>query len=73
MQAEQATRRRGVDGQGCRLAIEPMEIEMRLIGYIFARRGAANITTVMERRRLAASMPGQTGAVSAARLGHTLA
>lgn len=40
---------------------------------IFADRGATNLTTAMERKRLAATMPGQTGAVAAARLGHTLA
>jgi len=41
---------------------------MKLFSRLFARRDA-NITTMLERQRLARTMPGQTGAVAAARLG----
>ena len=45
-----------------------MEIDMKLFSRFFARR-ESNMTTVMERQRLSRTMPGQTGAVAAARLG----
>ena len=45
-----------------------MEITMKLFARFFARR-ESNMTTAMERQRLSRTMPGQTGAVAAARLG----
>jgi hypothetical protein len=45
-----------------------MEIDMKLFSRFFTRR-ESNMTTVMERQRLSRTMPGQTGAVAAARLG----
>lgn len=41
---------------------------MKLFTRFFARR-ESNMTTAMERQRLSRTMPGQTGAVAAARLG----
>lgn len=41
---------------------------MKFIARLFARR-EMNITTALERQRLSKTMPGQTGAVAAARLG----
>ena len=41
---------------------------MKLFTRFFARR-EMNITTALERQRLSRTMPGQTGAVAAARLG----
>jgi hypothetical protein len=45
-----------------------MEIAMKFFGRLFPRR-EMNLTTALERQRLAKTMPGQTGAVAAARLG----
>jgi hypothetical protein len=45
-----------------------METVMKLFSRLFTRR-EANLTTALERQRLAKTMPGQTGAVAAARLG----
>jgi hypothetical protein len=45
-----------------------MEMNMKLLSRFFARR-ETNLTTALERARLAKTMPGQTGAVAAARLG----
>ena len=45
-----------------------LEIDMKLFSRLFARR-ETNITTMLERQRLSRTMPGQTGAVAAARLG----
>ncbi|MFE0015374.1 hypothetical protein ACFWXH_11055 [Mesorhizobium sp. NPDC059054] len=45
-----------------------LEITMKLFTRLFARR-EINLTTALERQRLAKTMPGQTGAVAAARLG----
>jgi len=45
-----------------------MEIAMKLFARLFARR-EMNLTTALERQRLSKTMPGQTGAVAAARLG----
>ena len=45
-----------------------MEIKVKLFSRLFARR-ESNLTTALERQRLARTMPGQTGAVAAARLG----
>jgi hypothetical protein len=45
-----------------------MEMTMKLLSRLFARR-EMNLTTAIERQRLASTMPGQTGAVAAARLG----
>lgn len=41
---------------------------MKFLARLFARR-EMNITTALERQRLSKTMPGQTGAVAAARLG----
>lgn len=41
---------------------------MKLLARFFTRR-ESNLTTALERQRLANTMPGQTGAVAAARLG----
>jgi len=41
---------------------------MKLFARFFAPR-KTNLTTALERQRLARTMPGQTGAVAAARLG----
>ena len=43
---------------------------MKFFARIFARR-PSNLTTALERQRLQRTMPGQTGAVAAARLGHS--
>lgn len=45
-----------------------MEIIVKLFSRLFARR-EINLTTALERQRLLRTMPGQTGAVAAARLG----
>jgi hypothetical protein len=45
-----------------------LEIDMKFFARLFARR-EMNLTTALERQRLANTMPGQTGAVAAARLG----
>jgi hypothetical protein len=45
-----------------------METTMKLFARFFSRRDT-NLTTALERLRLAKTMPGQTGAVAAARLG----
>jgi hypothetical protein len=45
-----------------------MEITMKLFARLFARR-EMNLTTALERQRLSNTMPGQTGAMAAARLG----
>jgi hypothetical protein len=42
---------------------------MKFFSRFFAARGNTNMTTVMERRRLSNTMPGQTGAMAASRLG----
>ena len=42
------------------------------IARLFSRRDTDNVVTAIERKRLADTMPGQTGAVAAFRLGHTL-
>ena len=45
-----------------------MEMIMKLFARLFARR-EMNLTTALERQRLANTMPGQTGAMNAVRLG----
>jgi len=45
-----------------------METAVNLFRRLFARR-EMNLTTALERQRLSRTMPGQTGAVAAARLG----
>ena len=45
-----------------------MEIDMKFFNRFFARR-EVNLTTALERQRLSRTMPGQTGAVAAAKLG----
>jgi hypothetical protein len=42
---------------------------MKLFSRLFAPRRPVNLTTALERQRLGRTMPGQTGAVAAARLG----
>ncbi len=46
---------------------------MKFFARYFAFSAPSTLTTVIERKRLAETMPGQTGAVAAARLGHPLA
>ena len=43
---------------------------MKFLARIFARR-PSNLTTALERQHLQRTMPGQTGALAAARLGHS--
>ena len=42
---------------------------MKLWNRLFSRRRESNLTTALERQRLARTMPGQTGAMAASRLG----
>lgn len=42
---------------------------MKFLSRYFARRSAGNLTTALERQRLARTMPGQTAAIAGARLG----
>ena len=44
--------------------------EMKMLARFFAARREGNLTTAMERKRLGMTMPGQTGALAAARLGY---
>lgn len=45
---------------------------MKFLSRLFARRRETNLTTALERQRLGRTMPGQTGAIAAARLGVTV-
>ncbi len=45
---------------------------MKFFARFFAFSATTNLTTAIERKRFAETMPGQTGAVKAARLGHTI-
>ena len=45
---------------------------MKFLSRLFARRRQTNLTTALERQRLGRTMPGQMGAVAAARLGATI-
>lgn len=42
---------------------------MALFSRLFARSARTTLTTQLERNRLGRTMPGQTGAIAAARLG----
>jgi hypothetical protein len=42
---------------------------MKFLSRLFGRNRAINLTTALERQRLGRTMPGQTGAMAAARLG----
>lgn len=42
---------------------------MKFFSRLFAGRREPNLTTVLERQRLSRTMPGQTGAMAASRLG----
>ena len=42
---------------------------MNLLARLFSGRRESNLTTALERQRLGRTMPGQTGAVAASRLG----
>ena len=42
---------------------------MKFLSRFFANRREMNLTTALERQRLDRTMPGQSGAVAAARLG----
>jgi hypothetical protein len=42
---------------------------MKFLSRLFGNRREMNLTTALERQRLGRTMPGQTGAVAAARLG----
>ena len=41
---------------------------MKFLSHLFARR-EMNLTTALERQKLGRTMPGQSGAIAAARLG----
>ena len=45
---------------------------MKLLSRLFGRRHETNLTTALERQRFARTMPGQTGAIAASRLGMTV-
>ena len=45
---------------------------MKLLSRLFARRNETNLTTALERQKLGRTMPGQIGAIAAARLGATV-
>lgn len=42
---------------------------MKLFSRLFAPRRETNLTTALERQRLGKTMPGQTAAIAASRLG----
>ncbi len=42
---------------------------MKFLSRLFSVRREMNLTTALERQKLARTMPGQTGAVAGARLG----
>ncbi|MEO3385589.1 hypothetical protein [Mesorhizobium sp. CAU 1741] len=42
---------------------------MKLFSRFFSARRDGNLTTALERQRLSRTMPGQTGAMAASRLG----
>lgn len=42
---------------------------MKFFSRLFAPRQSINLVTTLERQRLARTMPGQTGAIAASRLG----
>jgi hypothetical protein len=42
---------------------------MRFLSRLFVRHNDMNITTALERQRLGRTMPGQSGAIAAARYG----
>jgi hypothetical protein len=42
---------------------------MKFISKLFVRRKRSNLATALERQRLNRTMPGQTGALQASRLG----
>jgi hypothetical protein len=42
---------------------------MKFFSRLFAARGNTNLTTALERQRLGKTMPGQTAAMAASRLG----
>jgi hypothetical protein len=42
---------------------------MKFLSRLFSRNRDMNLTTALERQRLGRTMPGQSGAVAAARLG----
>jgi hypothetical protein len=43
---------------------------MKFLNRFFASKRSSNIATALERQRLDRTMPGQTGALNASRLGH---
>ncbi|WP_198174188.1 hypothetical protein [Mesorhizobium xinjiangense] len=45
---------------------------MRLFARFLAIRPSTNLTTALERQRLSRTMPGQTGALAASRLGYVV-
>lgn len=47
-----------------------METDMNIFARLFAPRRQGNLTTALERQRLGRTMPGQTAALAAARLGY---
>ncbi|MBU2194114.1 MAG: hypothetical protein KJ796_22090 [Alphaproteobacteria bacterium] len=42
---------------------------MKFLSRLFGKRREMNLSTALERQKLGRTMPGQTGAVAAARLG----
>lgn len=42
---------------------------MKFLSRLFSSRRETNLTTALERQRLSRTMPGQTGAIAASRLG----
>lgn len=51
------------------MSLYEVDAEMNLFSRLFRAKREANLNTIIERQRLAKTMPGQTGAVQAARLG----
>lgn len=45
---------------------------MKLFSRFFSGRGARNLTTALERQKLGRTMPGEVGALNAARLGFVI-
>ena len=45
---------------------------MKLLSRLFVRHNGTNITTALERQRLGRTMPGQSGAIAAARYGFVI-
>lgn len=55
--------------QGTPCNLDAWILVMKLFARLFASRRPANLTTTLERQRLAKTMPGQTAALAGNRLG----